>query len=190
MTKFAITCTFLFAKFFGLRIGDYAYNKKSKHYLHWGQVQIFSVNDKNIIRFKTITGKHNKKGKLEILEWQCTCALYSRKICLACTMAYYQHLLLQKYGSLPYFMPVFTWETGLPITEYYVRQNLKTYLIAIKIKPDKYLTPHSFRYGCITDLMRAGVSERIVKKFARHSPRSVMTWYYTRMSAHEENYYS
>ena len=49
------------------------------------------------------------------------------------------------------------------MTQQEFRNNLKLFLRNIGIEPNKYLTPHSFRYGCITDLMRMRVPVWIVK---------------------------
>lgn len=182
----AIRCVFLFAKFFGLRISDYAYNKKNKHYLTWSQVKLFNHKGLNAIQFKTTIGKHNQKRKTEILVWICTCRSYSPNICLACNMVYYKNILKKKFRYILPSDPVFVWDTGSIIENIDVYNNLKKYLILIGRQPSKYLSPHSFRYGCITDLMRWGVPEWIVKKFARHSPKSQMTFHYTQTSANEE----
>ena len=84
-------------------------------------------------------------------------------------------------------IPLFIWNNRGPIMRETINKYLKIYLKKIGLQPSKYLIPHSFRYGCITDLMRAGVPDWLVKKFARHSPKSKMTFHYTQTTANDES---
>ena len=177
---------FLFAKFFGLRISDYAYNKKINHYLKWEQVTIYTHNGKTAIKFTTKIGKHNQRNKLEILVWYCTCSSLDPKICLPCHMKIYLKLVLENFKDVNSKSPVFCWQSGKIITGKQVNDQIKFYCSLIGLPADEYMTSHAFRHGCITDLVRMGVARWLIKKFARHSPRSIMTFHYTHTTAEEE----
>ena len=183
----AIKTVFMFAKFFGLRISDYAYVKKNSKYLIWDNIKIFFMKNKFYIKFITNFGKHNQYGKIEILVWKCTCDILSPKICLICHMRTYKiwSKKLLKRHHLPND-PVFRWSHLGLISSKTINSYLSFYLKKLNLQPSKYLSPHSFRHGCITDLVRAGIPRWIIKKFARHSPNSIMTFYYTQTSANEE----
>ena len=182
----AIRCVFLFAKFFGLRMGDYGFDRRSIEFKTWNNIQLFLKQGIYCIRFSTDVGKHNQVHKPEILVWRCTCQLYDPKICLVCYMRRYKRLVNQLLGPINN-IPLFIWSNKTPITRTIIYKYLKFYLKRIGLTPSKYLSAHSFRHGCITDLVRAGVPEWLIKKFARHSPKSKMTFHYTQTTANEES---
>ena len=177
----------LFAKFFALRIGDYTFQRKLKRFIKWSQIKIIFHDNLCGIQVTFMIGKHNQVGKVEILTWFCTCKVLNPIICLPCSFISYRANYIEFHGPIRPNLAVFVWNDFSIVTEEDFREHFKNLLLKIKLVPSKYLSPHSFRYGCITDLQRWGVPDWIIKKFARHSPRSTMTFHYTQTTSEEES---
>ena len=77
---------------------------------------------------------------------------------------------------------------GSLLTQEEVRTELKVALISLGFKEPKapQWRPHSLRLGVIYDLIAAGVPAWLVKKYARHTPDSKVTWTYTHLRSEEE----
>ena len=83
---------------------------------------------------------------------------------------------------------VFLNSNGSLVTGAHVRAELKNSIkkLGISGKDLSTFKPHSLRYGEITDLFAAGVEPWLVKKYARHTPDSKITFHYTRLQSEEE----
>ena len=183
---------FCFAKGFGLRSGEYA-NKTylpSKRTLRWCDLIFYKKNNKQYLRLKLTSTKTNQNHKTEFLTRECLCSTKYRDICVIHNMKRYKKHYKNKFGYNKYDF-IFKQLTGKIVRQTDVTAELKSALKFIGIKNPVYPAwrPHSLRYWEITDLMAAGVDVWLVKKYARHSPNSEVTFHYTQLAAEEESTY-
>ena len=178
---------FVFAKSFALRSGDYTPNSKNPEFLKWKDIKLGVYGQVKYVTLSMTTGKHNQFGKPEILTQACACKIFTQKICVACQFFKYKQLYSSKYNINPQ-APLFKWAEGDIVQYTHFNQYFKKVLISIGETPSKYLKPHGFRFGGITDMRRHKVSDWLITKNTRHSIKSDLTWHYTVMTSEEEGF--
>ena len=176
---------FVFAKSFALRSGDYTPNTKNKQFLTWQNIQLGTYGNIKYATLTMTTGKHNQFNKPEVLTQACACKIFTEKICVACQLFKYKQIYASKF-KLNLKSPLFRWEDGATVQYSEFNEFFKAILIAIGEKPSKYLKPHGFRFGGITDMRRHKVEDWLITKNTRHSKNSDLTWHYTVLSSQEE----
>ena len=181
---------FCFAKGFGLRSGEYA-NKTytpTNRTLKWSDIIFYKNNHKSYLRLKIISSKTNQNHKTEYLTRECLCTTKYRNICVVHNMKRYKKHYKAKFGLNKHDF-IFRQINGKLLRQSDVSFELKRALKYIGVKNPCYprWRPHSLRYGEITDLMAAGVDVWLVKKYARHTPNSDVTFHYTQLTAEEES---
>ena len=179
-----IRAFFTFAKFFLLRIGEYAIygNRINQYTLYWKHIRLFCYHNKWCAQLTLTIGKTNRNNKREILTIMCSCSYLDKRICAV-------HCLLElknMRSNTNSFNFLFTNINGKPINTIYVTKILNKALINCGITLSPQWRPHSFRHGGTTDLMAANVPKWIIEKLARWAPNSRMVYYYTSLTSTEE----
>ena len=141
----------------------------------------------NYATLSMTTGKHNQFNKPEIITQACSCQIFSEKICVACQLLKYKQLYASKFSITPN-TPLFRWQDGPTVQYNEFNEFFKNTLISIGETPSKYLKPHGFGFGGITDMRRHKVEDWLITKNTRHSKNSDMTWHYTVLSSEEEGF--
>ena len=180
-----LSTMFVFAKSFALRSGDYTISPKNDTTLTWGNINLGIYNKLKFVTLSTTNGKHNQFNKPEIVTQACACNIFTSKVCIACLFFKYKQVYNNKFGLSPK-APLFRWEDGATVTYSQFSKFFKLVLVEAGETPSKYLKPHGFRFGGITDLRRHKVEDWLIRKTAKHSPQSHLTWYYTVLSSEEE----
>ena len=178
------------AKGFALRCGEYTPNSKkpTKRTLKWKDLNFHTYNGHQYLSITLRETKTNKTKKTEILTRKCLCACHSLKpICAVCTLKTFKTFSKLKFKSSRNSY-VFLNSNGTLVTGDEFRAELKQALIFIGIKNPKfpYWRAHSLRHGEITDLIAAGVPIELVRKYARHVPKSPTTFLYIQLETDEE----
>lgn len=176
---------FVFAKSFSLRSGDYTPNSKNPDFLTWSNINLGSHNNIKYVTLSMTSSKTNQFGKPEILTQACACQIFSEDICVACQFFKYKDTYSERF-NITKNAPLFRWEDGPTVQYHEFNEFFKKILISIGETPSKYLKPHGFRFGGITDMRRHKVEDWLITKNTRHTEKSELTWYYTILSSQEE----
>ena len=180
---------FCFAKSFALRTSEYTSEHKypTKRTLKWGQLNFHPHEGVRHLSITILISKTNKHYKEEILTRKCCCAnLKLANICPVCALYNYRNLykLYFKIDANDY---VFKNIDGSLITSSEWITEFKLALKRINISAVyPYWRPHSLRKGEISDMMAAGVPMYIIRKCARHTPKSKTTFDYIQLQTDEE----
>ena len=179
---------FSLAKHFMLRSGDYSTEstKPNVRTLKFKNFRYFIFEGEEYLQITMKFGKNNRFHKTEILTRKCTCHIFNPIICVVHCYLTYFNMRKDLKNDVFSFDHVFKWYNNKLITTGDLSANLYFYLEELNICLDGHWKLHSFRWGGITDLRKAGVPDWIIRKIARHSPNSETTFYYTSFKATEE----
>ncbi len=175
----------LMGKFAMLRVGEYTSNtqrsprtarekltqmriKNLKFFPNFKKVELIRVNLKK--------SKTNQFGKLEFVSFPCTCP----GLCAVHELR--SMLKRRKMKSLN--EPLFQLKDGRVLTAKYLGNAIHNLCKKCGLDPNQY-TPHSLRRGGVTDLVKRGVDDEVIRRLARWAPGSEMLNLYTCLSANE-----
>ena len=176
-------------KGFALRTAEYITSTLTPKIttLTWGDFNFHSYNNKRHLSLTLRITKTNKTFKIEIVTRQCICTNKKLKpICAVCNLwnyrQFYRTLFPIKKNSRVFLFP-----NGTPVITKDYLAEFKCALADVGITmKHPYWRPHSLRKGEISDLVAAGIPFELIKKYARHTPDSKVTFTYIQLETDEE----
>ena len=181
---------FCFAKGFALRTGEYLpkTQRPTERTITWNDLKFKTINKKKFLSLTIRISKTNKNWKEEIITRQCLCANKCLKpICAVCIMKQFKKLYKLKFGMHKNAF-VFRRPDGKLLRSGDWCEEFKRALIFAGVKNVKYpyWRPHSLRHGELSDLYAIGTPMERIRKYARHVPKSKVTFTYIQVETELE----